>query len=67
LTQTVKFLRSALDINNLKQVEKYYKTINKLAFAQPNQQDHLNFIKEILAEKEKVENIVRNSRKTQNK
>ncbi len=57
LMQTVNFLRASLNINNPKQVEKYYKTINRLAFAQPNRQDRLDFIKEILTEKEKVEMI----------
>jgi len=58
LTQAVNFLRAALEINNPKQVKKYYKTINRLVSAMPNLQSNMEFIKEIRKEKEKVEMVV---------
>ena len=56
----VQLLKKSIDINNPKQVKKYYDTINRVAFSQPNYEESLKFVSEIIDERKKVEIIFEN-------
>jgi len=60
LRTAVQLLRKSIDVNNTKQVKKYYETINRVAFAQPNSEESLKFVSEIIDEREKMEIIFDN-------
>ena len=55
LRTAVQLLKKSIDINNPKQVKKYYDTINRVAFALPNSEESLKFVSEIIDERKKVE------------
>ncbi len=57
LRTVVQLLRKNIDVNNPQQVKKYYETINRVAFAQPNSEESLKFVSEIIDERKKVEII----------
>jgi len=58
LKTALALLRKSIDVNDVKQVKKYYNSINRLAFEQPSTEDGLTLVSEIIDEKKKVEMIV---------
>ena len=57
LTLAVEFMRKSIDTKNPKQVKNYCDTINRVAFAQPNSEESLKFVSEMIDERKKVEII----------